>query len=934
MKSIFAICAAAIIPLLGIAEEVAKLDYQTDVAPLLRDYCAGCHNDYDREGDFSVETFAAVNEGGESEDRKILVPGKPEQSYLLQTILKTAKPAMPPKKEPQLSQEEIDLLVRWVKEGAMGPGKGKDFSILSRLTVPDIATTDHAAEPITAMKISPDGKQAALARYSQIDIQDLGTGKVVGVYHVDDGKVNAVNFSRDGKYLIAATGVTGLSGVAVLWDLKTGEELRCFGEGTHRDILFDAEFSPDGTIVATAGYDRVIRLWEAASGKYIRQFPSHNGAVFDLAFSPDGTVLASASADSTCKIWGVESGERLDTLNQPQGEQFRVDFTPDGKYIVGAGADNRIRLWRFVSKEKPRLNPLIHARFGHEDEIVEFSISSDGKTLITTSGDRALKKWSLPSLELIDVFSSQPDVLSGVALLEDGKVAATRLDGSFDLLPAVAKVELSDGKAGRSAAVKPMVSKQQKEAPEVVEEVEDGEAPLLAVGSTGKGIISRAGDTDAFRFFAAKGEEIVFETNAARNKSDLDSHIAILDASGEPVERVVLQALRDSWLTFRGKDSKASTDFRVHNWREMELNEYLYLNGEVVKLWHYPRGPDSGFLVYPGFGNRHTYFGTTSLSHPLGQPCYIVRELPAGSSPSPNGLPVYRIYYESDDDSTRELGKDSRVIFQSPADGMYQVVVRDVRGFGGENHHYDLVARSPKPDFSVSVGGKNLEISPGSGREISFTAKRMDDFRGAIRIELKNLPKGISSVGEVTIEENQFRAFTPLHLAGGTKELDAKAVEKIEVVASAEINGNTVRKSLGNLGTIKLGKEPQVLVEIQPDGDSGKIAADGVLEFTVAPGETITAKVIAQRLGLKSRIDFGKEDSGRNLPHGLYVDNIGLNGLMIPEGKSEQLFFVSAAKWVPETVREFHLRTTQDGKQCTKPVRIRVVSGKKLSQVE
>lgn len=59
------------------------------------------------------------------------------------------------------------------------------------------------------------------------------------------------------------------------------------------------------------------------------------------------------------------------------------------------------------------------------------------------------------------------------------------------------------------------------------------------------------------------------------------------------------------------------------------------------------------------------------------------------------------------------------------------------------------------------------------------------------------------------------------------------------------------------------------------------------MELTIHAGETITAVVIADRKDFKERIDFGKEESGRNLAHGLIIDNIGLNGLMIPKGKSQ-----------------------------------------------
>ena len=90
----------------------------------------------------------------------------------------------------------------------------------------------------------------------------------------------------------------------------------------------------------------------------------------------------------------------------------------------------------------------------------------------------------------------------------------------------------------------------------------------------------------------------------------------------------------------------------------------------------------------------------------------------------------------------------------------------------------------------------------------------------------------------------------------------------------------------------------------------------------------MTAKVVANRGEFKDRITLGKEDSGRNFLHGLYVDNIGLSGLMLPEGVSERTFFITAAPWVQPSERLVHLRADQGGKQATRPVLLRVLEPK------
>ena len=220
------------------------------------------------------------------------------------------------------------------------------------------------------------------------------------------------------------------------------------------------------------------------------------------------------------------------------------------------------------------------------------------------------------------------------------------------------------------------------------------EAPLVEVPASIKGITHQqtgnTPDTDLVRIKATAGQTLLIEVRAARDKSPLDSIVDVLTATGQPVLQTRLQAVRDSWFTFRGKDSDTSDDFRMFNWQEMELNEYLYADGEVVRLWLYPRGPDSGFKVYPGFGQRQTWFNTTPSTHPLQGPAFIVVPHAPDAVLRDTGLPVFPIYAENDDDPQRQWGADSRLMFTAPATGEYLVRLRDARGFQGPDYSWKI----------------------------------------------------------------------------------------------------------------------------------------------------------------------------------------------------------------------------------------------------
>lgn len=907
------------------APAAADTDYHREVAPVLRMYCAGCHNDAEREGGLSLETVSDLREGGDRGDP--VKPGDAAGSLLIRAIEGRARPKMPPPDEPQPSAEDVAVLKAWIDAGATPPDD--DRSILRTLVVADVPVPEDQPVPVTAAACSPDGTLAAIARTGEVVILSTASRQPVRTLGGIEGKVVSVEFSPDGARLLTAGGIAGLSGEAILWDVRTGERIRTFPAGP--DMLYDAVFSPDGRLVAAAGYDRVIRLWNAEDGTEILTIDEHKGAVFDLAFHPDGGVLASASADGTVKLWRVSDGERLDTLNQPQGEQFSVVFSADGRSVLSAGADRRIHLWSLKSLTEPAINPLVTARFAHESPVTTISLTPDRRHLLSAADDGGLRIWSLPDLLEVHAFPVQPAIVASLAARADSnEFLAVRMDGSTAWLeipgtspPPVASADRTSSPAG------PVVAAPAAAAPQTFRSSEPDNdwttAMDIALPAQIEGAIETPGDADCFRFEAAAGSRLTLEVTAARSGSKLDSKIEVLTDRGEPIEQIVLQATRESWLTFRGKDSDTSDDFRLHNWMEMELNEFLYCNGEVVRLWHYPRGPDSGFRVYPGTGNRHTWFQTSPRSHALGQPCYVVHPLPPGSNPPPAGLPVFRLYWENDDDPQRRAGSDSILTFVAPRDGRYIARITDVRGFGGERDFpYSLSLRPARQDFSVRIEGTNPKISPGEGREFAVVVERHEGFQGPVTVDIAGLPPGFSSSAPVVTEEGQIRATGVLYASAGAAAPGPEADQAVRVIATGFPDGVEKTVDCGGLGDIDLAPPAKVSVRILPA--AGDLPPGATPEFTIRPGETIRARVAAVRHDFTGRIELGLDDSGRNLPHGVFVDNIGLNGLLIVEDRNEREFQITASPIArPGTVRRFHLRTLADGGQCSPFAVIRVV---------
>lgn len=430
-------------------------------------------------------------------------------------------------------------------------------------------------------------------------------------------------------------------------------------------------------------------------------------------------------------------------------------------------------------------------------------------------------------------------------------------------------------------------------------------APGVAVGRI-RAVGGAVSDADLYRFESRAGQTWIIEVEAARRGSPLDSKIEVLDALARPIQRLLLQAVRDSYLEFRPIDSFA-TGFRAKNWEEMELNEYMYLQGEVCKVFRMPRGPDSEMQMYTSAGKRRCYFDTSATAHALDENVYTVEPHPPGTKLVANGLPVFPLYYANDDDGERKLGRDSRLTFTAPADGAYLVRVSDVRGAGGDMFAYRLIVRQPRPDFQVRLKEKDVTVPAASGQRLTFTAERIDNFDGEITIDAAGLPAGFAMSTPIVVEAGHSEVQAVLTAAADAAKPPADAKDKPKITAKAQIDGQGVARDV-DVPQVSLGDKPKLIVRLEP------------AELVIAPGTTVTAQLKVERNGFDELVTFDVD----NLPHGVIVDNIGLNGVLIPAGQTERQIFLTAARWVPDTSRRIHAVANAAGIQASPSITLSV----------
>uniref|UniRef100_A0A8R1HZN2 WD_REPEATS_REGION domain-containing protein n=1 Tax=Caenorhabditis japonica TaxID=281687 RepID=A0A8R1HZN2_CAEJA len=114
----------------------------------------------------------------------------------------------------------------------------------------------------------------------------------------------------------------------------------------HMQLVNQVVFSPDTRYVASASFDKSIKLWCGRSGKYIATFRGHVGPVYQVAWSADSRLLVSGSADSTLKVFELKTRSLYYDLPGHGDAVFTVDWSPEGTKVVSGGKDKVLKIWR------------------------------------------------------------------------------------------------------------------------------------------------------------------------------------------------------------------------------------------------------------------------------------------------------------------------------------------------------------------------------------------------------------------------------------------------------------------------------------------------------------------------------------------------------------------------------------------------------------
>jgi mono/diheme cytochrome c family protein len=330
------------------------ISYQADILPIFRANCFGCHQGAKQLGEYRMTDFAAMVQGGETGEPAI-VPGNSDESYLIDQItLHDGVAEMPKPPQKPLHETEIDLIRRWINEGAVNDATELSTSQFDRQNPPD-----YSGPPtLPSIDLSPDGQTLAVAGYHEIVLLNPKTGEVQNHLIGQSPRINSVRFSPDGTRIAVAGGTPGELGELQIWDAKTGAlEL---SQTITYDTITALSWAPGGQRLAVGCNDNTVRGIDATTGEQFLFQGAHEDWIRDTVFTADGKHLVSVARDMTCKLTEVETERFVDNVTSItpgalSGGLSSVTIHPTRDEVVIGGADGIVKVYRIFRQTKRQI---------------------------------------------------------------------------------------------------------------------------------------------------------------------------------------------------------------------------------------------------------------------------------------------------------------------------------------------------------------------------------------------------------------------------------------------------------------------------------------------------------------------------------------------------------------------------------------------------
>lgn len=415
------------------------VSFSRDIAPLFAKRCQVCHNAKKSDGDFSLESYSAMTDGGES---GTVIDHSNLEDSLLSTLI--ADGSMPKDSDP-LSAAEISLIKRWVLTGARidngVKADAKLIEIMPRSVQPAAPASYRAPMPVTALAFSPDGKTLASSGYHEVQIWSVEKPELLRRISNVAERVYNIEFSPDGKLIAVAAGTPGQLGEIKVFNAADG--------ALAADLLISSEvqlglaFNSDGTLLATCGADHKVRIFNLNTKLLQLEIEPHLDWVTDVKWSPDGKSLLTCGLDKTVKILNASTGIAIVTFNGHTDFVTTATYLPEGTQVISAGRDKVLRVWNVSDASEVRK---ITGSGGEVSRVVALP----DQQVLSAGLDKVTRVHNFSDGKLVRNFTAQPQPLFALAAhVASGLVATGSQNGEIQIW------NLSDGKALRKWSAMP-----------------------------------------------------------------------------------------------------------------------------------------------------------------------------------------------------------------------------------------------------------------------------------------------------------------------------------------------------------------------------------------------------------------------------------------------------------------------------------------------